>query len=176
MRRLIRVAVGSIALVTVATIPFLDAAPATDQASPRAASSAAATGAGMTPAECTAARLGATIASSAIGEPVRGVTLSAPSWVEAANGIAAHCRVNGSIALTREIVNAFAVAPFALNSRACRLGRHTVRTGFPDLGQRPPELFPVITPDTEPEALCEAVREHLRARAGESSAFQSASR
>lgn len=71
-------------------------------------------------------------------------------------------RVSGSIALTREIVHAFAVAPFVLNSRACRLGRHTVRTGFPDLGQRPPELFPVITPDTEPDALAEAVREHLR--------------
>jgi hypothetical protein len=73
-------------------------------------------------------------------------------------------RVNGSIELTREIVHAFAVAPFVLNSRACRLGRHGVRTGFPDLGQRPAGLFPVITPDTPPRALAEAVRRHLETR------------
>jgi len=52
----------------------------------------------VTAADCTAGRLGASVASSAIGEPVRSVTLSAPSWVDAANGVAAHCRVNGSMA------------------------------------------------------------------------------
>ena len=40
----------------------------------------------ITAADCTAGRLGASVASSAIGEPVRSVTLSAPSWVDAANG------------------------------------------------------------------------------------------
>jgi hypothetical protein len=49
-------------------------------------------------ADCTAERLGTSVAPSAIGEPVRSVTLSAPSWVDAANGVPAHCRVNGSMA------------------------------------------------------------------------------
>jgi hypothetical protein len=73
-------------------------------------------------------------------------------------------RVRGSIELTREIVQAFAVAPFVLNSRACGLGQNTIRTGFPDLGQRAPELFPVITPDTPPGALAAALRAHPGAR------------
>ena len=82
MRRMIRAGLGPLALVVVATSAFLEAAPAADQASPVPATSpAAATGKAMTAAECTAERLGATIASSAIGEPVRNVTLSAPSWV-----------------------------------------------------------------------------------------------
>jgi pimeloyl-ACP methyl ester carboxylesterase len=138
MRRMIRVVVGSIALVTVATIAFLDAAPATDQASPQAASSAAATRTGMTPAECTAERLGATIASSAIGEPVRGVTLSAPSWVEAANGIAAHCRVNGSIApmdthSTARPINFSVVLPSTWSGRAAQLGGGGMNGFVPNL-------------------------------------------
>ena len=81
------------------TVAFLEATAVADQASAvPATGSTAATGKAMTAAECTAERLGATIASSAIREPVRNVTSSAPSWVEPANGIAAHCRVNGSIA------------------------------------------------------------------------------
>ena len=73
-----------------------------DQASAvPAASPTASTAKTMTAAECTAERLGATVAPSAIGEPVRSVTLSAPSWVEATNGVPAHCRVNGSMAPDR---------------------------------------------------------------------------
>ena len=56
------------------------------------ASSATAGAKTITGAECTAERLGATIAPSAIGESVRSVTLSAPSWVEAVNGVPAHCQ------------------------------------------------------------------------------------
>ena len=52
----------------------------------------------LTAAACTAERLGTSVAASAIGEPVRSVTLSAPSWVEAADCVPAHCRVNGSMA------------------------------------------------------------------------------
>ena len=81
MRRVIRAAGGSLALVVVTTLAFLEAAPAADQASPVQAEISAATRTGMTAADCTAERLGATIASSAIGEPVLAVTLSAPSWV-----------------------------------------------------------------------------------------------
>ena len=87
MRRMIRAVLGPLALVVVTTIAFLEATPAADQASAAPVTSPAApTGRAMTAAECTAERLGATVASSAIGEPVRNVTLSAPSWVEPATG------------------------------------------------------------------------------------------
>jgi hypothetical protein len=52
----------------------------------------------ITAADCTSAKTGTTIAPSAIGAPVSGVTLSSPIWVEAAAPVPAHCRVNGSIA------------------------------------------------------------------------------
>ena len=38
----------------------------------------------ITAAECTAERIGTSVMPSAIGEPVRGVTLKAPSWIDAA--------------------------------------------------------------------------------------------
>src|SRR5690349_7893907 len=50
-----------------------------------------------TEAECTAASLVATIAPSAIGEPVRSVTLQA-AWVAATDTVPAHCRVDGVFA------------------------------------------------------------------------------
>jgi feruloyl esterase len=136
---MIRAVVGSLALVIVATMAFLEAVPAPHQASPaQAASSAAVKRTGMTAAECAAERLGATIASSAIGEPVRGVTLSAPSWVEAANGIAAHCRVNGSIApidthSTARPINFSVVLPAKWSGRAAQLGGGGMNGFVPNL-------------------------------------------
>src|SRR5262245_57456004 len=139
MRRMIRAAVGSLALVIVATIAFLEAAPATEQASPvQAASSAAETRTSITALECAPERWGATILPAAIGEPVRGVTLSAPSWVEAANGIAAHCRVNGSIApmdthSTARPINFSVVLPAAWSGRAAQLGGGGMNGFVPNL-------------------------------------------
>jgi hypothetical protein len=52
----------------------------------------------ITPADCTAARLGDSIPVPMIGEPVRSVTLAAPAWVDAGNGTPAHCRVDGVMA------------------------------------------------------------------------------
>src|SRR6478609_5756902 len=52
----------------------------------------------VTAADCTAAKVGMSIEPSAIGEPVKVVTLAEPSWVEATNNVPAHCRVNGSMA------------------------------------------------------------------------------
>jgi hypothetical protein len=78
-------------------------------------------------------------------------------------GAPVHFSIEGSIALVREVVHAFSVAPFALNSRSCHLGRWTIRTGFPDLGQRSSDLFPVITPDRTPESLADAVRAYANA-------------
>ena len=139
MRQMIRAGLGPLALVVVATSAFLEAAPAADQASPVPATSpAASTGKAMTGAECTAERLGATIASSAIGEPVRNVTLSAPSWVDPANGIAAHCRVNGSIAPvdthgTARPINFSVVLPATWNGRAAQLGGGGMNGFVPNL-------------------------------------------
>jgi hypothetical protein len=52
----------------------------------------------ITSADCTAAKLGATIPVSAIGEPVSSVALGTPSWVEATATVPAHCSIRGSIA------------------------------------------------------------------------------
>ena len=41
-------------------------------------------------ADCTVERLGTSVPPSAIGEPVRSVTLSTPAWIDASNGAAAH--------------------------------------------------------------------------------------
>jgi len=139
MRRMIRAVLGPLALVVVTTIAFLEATPAADQASAvPATGSTAATGKAMTAAECTAERWGATIASSAIGEPVRNVTLSAPSWVEPANGIAAHCRVNGSIApvdtrATARPINFSVVLPATWSGRAAQLGGGGMNGFVPNL-------------------------------------------
>jgi Tannase and feruloyl esterase len=139
MRRMIRAVPGPLALVVVTTIAFLEATPAADQASAvPATGSTAATGKAMTAAECTAERWGATIASSAIGEPVRNVTLSAPSWVEPANGIAAHCRVNGSIAPvdthgTARPINFSVVLPATWSGRAAQLGGGGMNGFVPNL-------------------------------------------
>jgi feruloyl esterase len=89
-------------------------------------------------AECTAERLGATIAPSAIGEPVRSVTLSAPSWVEAVNGVPAHCHVNGSMApidmaSTARPINFSVVLPASWSRRAAQLGGGGMNGIIPNL-------------------------------------------
>jgi hypothetical protein len=78
-------------------------------------------------ADCTAERLGTSVAPSAIGEPVRSVTLSAPSWVEATGGVPAHCRVNGSMASidtasTARPINFSVVLPASWSRHAAQLG------------------------------------------------------
>ena len=52
----------------------------------------------ITAADVTAEKVGTSIPASAIGEPVGGVTLSAPRWVEATENSVAHALVDGSIA------------------------------------------------------------------------------
>ncbi len=64
---------------------------------------------------------------SAIGEPVRSITLSAPSWVESANGVPAHCRVNGSMApidtaATARPINFSVALPASWSRKAAQLG------------------------------------------------------
>jgi hypothetical protein len=52
----------------------------------------------LTEADCTAARLASAIPLSVIREPVSAVTLSPPQWRAEANGVAAYCSIEGSMA------------------------------------------------------------------------------
>jgi len=128
---------GVLAAATVALLAA-SAAPA-DQASPApAANPATAVGKAITGAECTAERLGATIAPSAIGEPVRSVTLSAPTWVDATNGVPAHCRLNGTMASidtgsTARPINFSVVLPASWSRRAAQLGGGGMNGILPNL-------------------------------------------
>jgi feruloyl esterase len=81
----------------------------------------------ITSADCTMERLGTSVPPSAIGEPVRSVTLSAPSWVDTTGGVPAHCRVNGSMApidtaSTARPINFSVVLPATWSRRAAQLG------------------------------------------------------
>ena len=92
----------------------------------------------ITAEKCTADRLGSFIPASSIGEPVRGVTLSSPTWVGAANGVPAHCRVNGSIAAvdthsTARPINFSVVLPATWTRRAAQLGGGGMNGFVPNL-------------------------------------------
>jgi hypothetical protein len=127
--RMSRVVAGALVVLVTAAVAFLSAtpAPAGQTSAVPAASSTASTAKVLTAADCTSERLGATVATSAIGEPVRSVTLSAPSWVEATSGVPAHCRVNGSMAPidtagTARPINFSVVLPASWSHRAAQLG------------------------------------------------------
>jgi pimeloyl-ACP methyl ester carboxylesterase len=122
------------------TLASLSAAPALSRqgsAAPTATPTAAARKV-ITAADCTAERVGASIPTSAIGEPVRAVTLSPPSWVESANGAPAHCRVNGSMApidtaSTARPINFSVVLPASWSGRASQLGGGGMNGVVPNL-------------------------------------------
>src|SRR5436190_7890615 len=48
--------------------------------------------------DCAAAKLGSSIPVSAIGEPVAGVTLAAPRWVDGNGNAPAYCSIEGVMA------------------------------------------------------------------------------
>jgi feruloyl esterase len=92
----------------------------------------------ITAADCTAAKISTSIAPSAIGEPVRAVTLAEPSWVEAANNVPAHCRVNGIMAPidsspTARAINFSVVLPASWSRRAAQLGGGGMNGVVPNL-------------------------------------------
>ena len=103
----------------------------------------------ITAADCTPAKVGTAIMPSAIGEPVREVTLSAPAWVEAANGAPAHCRVDGSMApvdsaATARPINFRVVLPASWVRRSAQLGGGGINGVIPNLtggGPGGPSLF-----------------------------------
>src|SRR5579859_3110994 len=52
----------------------------------------------ITEADCTSSKLGTTIPAASIGEPVAGVSVSAPRWIAATGALPARCEVDGSMA------------------------------------------------------------------------------
>jgi feruloyl esterase len=92
----------------------------------------------ITEADCTAAKLGSDIPVSAIGEPVSGVTLSAPVWTAAAGANPAYCSVNGSMAPVDTAANAKpinfrVVLPSSWSRRAAQLGGGGMNGSIPNL-------------------------------------------
>ena len=80
----------------------------------------------ITAADCTATKVGTSVEPSAIGLPVRAVTLSASAWVEAAGNAPAHCRVDGFITpvdtnTTARPINFRVVLPGTWGHRAAQL-------------------------------------------------------
>ncbi len=96
----------------------------------------------ITEADCTAAKLGDSIPVSAIGEPVSGVTLSAPRWNPAGRNPAAWCSVNGSMApvdrsATAKPINFQVAFPSTWNGRAVQLGGGGMNGMIPMLAGAP---------------------------------------
>jgi pimeloyl-ACP methyl ester carboxylesterase len=96
----------------------------------------------ITEADCTAAKVGDSILVSAIGEPVSGVTLSAPRWNAGGRNPGAWCSVNGSMAPVDHAAYAkpinFQVAfPSAWNGRAIQLGGGGMNGTIPMLAGAP---------------------------------------
>jgi hypothetical protein len=96
----------------------------------------------ITEADCTAAKLGDSIPVSAIGEPVSGVTLSAPRWNPPGRNPSAWCSVNGVMAPVDHAANAkainFQVAfPTTWNGRAVQLGGGGMNGTIPMLAGPP---------------------------------------
>jgi hypothetical protein len=100
-------------------------------------------------AHCTADRVGGSIAPSAVGAPVRSVTLAAPAWVEAAGGVPAHCRVDGSMAPidtapTARPINFRVILPESWNGRAAQVGGGGMNGVIPNLAGGNPAQAPSL--------------------------------
>jgi pimeloyl-ACP methyl ester carboxylesterase len=136
--------IGVLGLAVVVGHGLIAAAPL-----PQAGSVAAAPAAiSITAVECTAAKVGTTIAASAIGEPVRAVTLAEPSWVNGANGLPAYCRVNGAIAPidaspTSRPINFSVALPASWSRRAVQLGGGGMNGTIPILTGSPGAASPL---------------------------------
>jgi hypothetical protein len=89
----------------------------------------------ITEADCTAAKLGSDIPVSAIGEPVSGVTLSAPTWT-AAGSNPAYCSVKGAMAPVdpdAKPINFQVVLPESWGYRAAQMGGGGMNGSIPML-------------------------------------------
>jgi feruloyl esterase len=98
----------------------------------------------VTAAEVTAEKVGSSIPVEAIGEPVGGVTLSAPRWVEATANSVAHAIVDGAI-LPKDPqgkpINFRVLLPARWSRRAIQVGGGGMNGTVPMLrGERPGSL------------------------------------
>ncbi|HXE65108.1 MAG TPA: tannase/feruloyl esterase family alpha/beta hydrolase [Bryobacteraceae bacterium] len=96
----------------------------------------------ITEADCTSAKLGDSIPVATIGEPVLGLTLSAPKWNPAGRNPSSWCSVNGVMAPVDHAANAkpinFQVAfPVTWNGRAVQLGGGGMNGTIPMLAGAP---------------------------------------
>jgi len=88
--------------------------------------------------DCTSTRLGTAIPVSAIGEPVAGITLAAPRWVEAAGNSPAYCSIDGVMAPTDKSsygrpINFRVVMPASWTARASQIGGGGFNGTIPNL-------------------------------------------
>ncbi len=77
--------------------------------------------------DCTNAKLGTAIPVASIGEPVAGVTLAAPRWVEATGNAPAYCSIDGAMAPTDtsshgRSINFRVILPASWSSHAVQIG------------------------------------------------------
>src|SRR5436853_3267226 len=87
--------------------------------------------------DCTSERVGNTIAASAIGEPVAGVSLAAPKWVSAGNA-PAYCSIDGAMAPIDKsshgrAINFRVVLPASWTGRAAQMGGGGMNGKIPNL-------------------------------------------
>jgi feruloyl esterase len=90
----------------------------------------------ITEADCTASKLGSAIPASAIGEPVSGVTLSAPSWTASTEAAPAYCSVDGAMAAVSadaRPINIRVVFPASWTRRSVQLGGGGMNGTIPNL-------------------------------------------
>jgi len=92
----------------------------------------------ITAEDCTSTKLGTGIPDSSIGEPVAGVTLSAPRWVAAAGNAPAHCSIDGAMApvdtsVNGRPINFRVVLPASWTSHAVQLGGGGMNGSIPGL-------------------------------------------
>ena len=92
----------------------------------------------ITPADCTAAKVGTSIPPGAIGEPVSAVTLAEPKWVAAADPLPARCEVEGAMLPVDTSATARPIAfrvwlPAQWNRRAAQQGGGGMNGMIPDL-------------------------------------------
>ena len=96
----------------------------------------------VTEASCSAEKLGQSIPTSSIGEPVSAVTLSAPVWTAASNGNPAYCSVDGVMAPvdtgpTAKPIRFRVVLPAVWSHRAAQLGGGGMNGSIPNLLANP---------------------------------------
>ena len=88
--------------------------------------------------DCTSARLGTAIPVSAIGEPVAGIILAAPRWVEAAANAPAYCSIDGVMAPVDKSsygrpINFRVVLPASWTAHASQIGGGGFNGTIPNL-------------------------------------------